>query len=83
MLAEIKTQLRTQVSNMTELPVEEIDEQAHLGELGIDSLQALELLVAIERTYGIEIPQEELEQFTSINKVAELVNRRVQALVTV
>lgn len=80
MFEEIKAQLKAQVASMTELPLEEIDVQAHLGELGIDSLQALELLVAIERTYHIEVPEEELAEFTSINNVAELVNRHVQAV---
>jgi len=80
MFEEIRAQLKIQVASMTELPEEEIDVQAHLGELGIDSLQALELLVAIERTYHIEVPEEELAEFTSINNVAELVNRHVQAV---
>jgi acyl carrier protein len=81
MFEEIRAHLKAEVAGMTELPVDEIDVQAHLGELGIDSLQALELLVAIERTYHIEVPEEELAEFTSINSVAELVDRHVRAVV--
>jgi len=83
MIDDIKLRLKSQVSAMTELPVEELDEQTHLAEFGIDSLQALELLVMLERTYRIEIPQEDLKHFTTIQNVAELVARRVQELVTV
>jgi acyl carrier protein len=78
MIEEIKAQLKTKVANMTELEMEEISEQAHFAEFGIDSLQALELLVMLERTYRIEIPQEALKHFTSISSVADLVARQMQ-----
>jgi acyl carrier protein len=74
---EIKMKLKTGISNMTETPVEEISEDASLAEVGIDSLMALELLVMLERTYHIEISQEELRHFTSINSVAELTARHI------
>ena len=78
MIEEVKAQLKTKIAGMTELKIEEIDEQAHLAELGIDSLQALELLVMLERTYQIEIPQAALKYFTSVNNVAELIARQMQ-----
>jgi acyl carrier protein len=78
MTEEIKTKLKTKIASMTELEMEEIDEQARLADLGIDSLQALELLVMLERTYQLEIPQEALKHFTSISNVADLIARRMQ-----
>ena len=78
MIDEVKAQLKAKIASMTELKIEEIDEQAHLAELGIDSLQALELLVMLERAYRIEIPQAALKYFTSVNNVAELIARQMQ-----
>ena len=78
MIDAIKMQLKTHIGGMTELPLEEISEEASLAELGIDSLMALELLVMLERTYHIEIAQEELQHFTTISKVAELTAGHLQ-----
>jgi acyl carrier protein len=78
MIEDIKAQLKTHVGRMSELPVEEIGEDTLLTDLGIDSLMALELLVMLERTYHIEIAQDELRHFTTIQNVAELTAALVQ-----
>ena len=43
--------------------------------LGLDSIDALELVVALEKTYGIRIPDEDVgkEAFASINALAAYV----------
>ena len=79
MLEDIKTLLKDRVAAMAEVPVEEIEADAPLEELGIDSLMALELLVMLQRAYRIEISQEDLRHFTSINSVAELTLQHIQA----
>lgn len=73
MREEISALLKSEVARMIEVPESSIDDSAHLSELGMDSLQALQLLVLIERTYSLQIGEEELQQFTSINAVTELV----------
>ena len=73
MRQEITTRLKGEVARMIEAPESSIDDSADLAELGMDSLQALQLLVLIERTYDLEIGEEELQQFTSIGAVADLV----------
>ena len=45
--------------------------------LGIDSMQALELLSEIERTFDVEIPDWELAGVSTIAGLAEVVKRRV------
>lgn len=55
----------------------EIDPAAPLfgSGLGLDSIDALELVVALEKTYGIRIPDEDVgkEAFASINALAAYV----------
>jgi acyl carrier protein len=58
---------------MIEQPETAIDDSAHLADLGMDSLQALQLLVLLERTYSLQIGEQELQQFTSINAISDLV----------
>jgi acyl carrier protein len=79
MVAEVIEQLKCEVSERTGVPINSIDETAHLADLGVDSLQALQLLVMLERTYGIEIGEDDLQHFTSIQSVANLVARRWEA----
>jgi acyl carrier protein len=73
MREEITALLRGEVSRMIELPETSIDDSAHLAELGMDSLQALQLLVLLERTYDLRIGEDELQQFTSVGAMADLV----------
>ncbi len=48
--------LRREISYILRMPEEQIDTSRPLGELGLDSLMALELQLAIERLCGTEIP---------------------------
>ena len=78
MFEQIKSQLKAQIAEMTETDVAEINDEVPLSELGVDSLMALELLVMLERTYKIEIDQEELKGFTSVNATAELIAQHLE-----
>ena len=78
MIAEIIAQLKQEVSERTETPIENIDPTVHLADLGIDSLQALQLLVMLERTYQVQLGEEDLKYFTSLESVAALVSRRME-----
>ena len=52
------------------------DDAALFGEgLGLDSIDALELVVALEKTYGVFIPDSEVGKkvFRSVNALAEFV----------
>lgn len=55
----------------------DIDAAAPLfgGGLGLDSIDALELVVGLEKTYGIRIPDEDVgkEAFASVNALADYV----------
>jgi len=57
--------------------VPEPDEPLFGGALGLDSVDALELVVALEKEFGIAIPNEELsaDALGSVRKLAELVTR--------
>jgi len=46
--------------------------------LGLDSIDALELVVALEKTYGVSIPDSEVGQrvFRSVNTLAQFVKEQ-------
>jgi acyl carrier protein len=49
------------------------------SDLGLDSLGALELMVALEDAFGIEIGTDEAKTIRTINDVVGLLRRRVMA----
>lgn len=46
-------------------------ESSFKDDLGADSLDLFELVMAVEEEYGIEIPSEELEQITTVGAMID------------
>jgi acyl carrier protein len=76
--SEVKNLLKNEIASKMDLPVDSIDENAHLADLGIDSLQALQLLVVLERSFGIVLNDDDLQYFRDINTLGNLVTSRIQ-----
>jgi len=72
---QIRSTLTKAVSEFLDLPEASIDCFAELADLGVDSLQAVQLLVLLERTYHIEISEEELKNFTSIDSIVARISK--------
>lgn len=51
--------------------VEITEETSFKDDLGADSLDLFELVMAFEEEYGVEIPSEDLEQLTTVGAVIE------------
>jgi len=45
-------------------------------DLGADSLDLFELVMAFEEEYGVEIPSEDLEQITTVGAVIDYLNSK-------
>ena len=68
---EIRVGVKQLVAEITERKPDQIGDTTLFGkDLGIDSLMATELMVAMERKYRIKIPEQE---FTKIRNVEEAV----------
>ncbi|MCZ6782564.1 MAG: acyl carrier protein [Proteobacteria bacterium] len=50
-----------------------------LDDLGADSLDVVELVMAIEETFGLEVPDEEIEALRTIGDVEKFVASRLAA----
>ena len=76
---ELKTKLIT-LLNLTDVTPEDFDENAQLvgGELGIDSIDVLEMVVMIEKDYGVIINNREIgkEVFASLASLARYIEQR-------
>lgn len=60
----IADQLNADASEITE-------ETSFKDDLGADSLDLFEVVMAFEEEYGVEIPSEDLEKLTTVGKVIE------------
>lgn len=45
-------------------------------DLGVDSLDAIELIMALEDSFGISIPQEEAKDLKTVREIVELIDAR-------
>jgi acyl carrier protein len=61
------------------LPAEQLVPEARLVEdLGLDSLDAVELAISVERKFEIEVPEEELTKLKTVADMVALVESRVK-----
>ena len=62
-----------------QLGVDEADitpESRFLDDLGADSLDTVELVMALEEEFGIEIPDEDAEKIQTVGDVAKYIDER-------
>ncbi len=76
----VREEVRNRVAELTETdPSEVTDEADFMEDLGVDSLMAIELMVALDKEYKIDIPEEEFRQIKNVNQAVEVVMRHVKA----
>ena len=66
--------LHQEVVKITGSDIEKINYQTDLSEIGLDSLNLLELLFQIENQYGVKVELENTDATQSIKTVADLKN---------
>ena len=74
----IKNDLRDVVAKIVEKRPETIGDNTLFSELGADSMMMLEVLVAIERKYNIEIPEESLPRMVNLNDSINIIKSLVR-----
>jgi acyl carrier protein len=72
-LAPDKGEIRAILADVLERePAEITDEAKFATELGVDSLVALEVVVALERRYGVKLDESKLAELTCLHAVHEM-----------
>jgi acyl carrier protein len=73
-----REELRAIVAQALDLPAADVTDEADFREdLEVDSLMALEIMVLLERRYGIKLDESELEHMTSLERVDRLVTAKI------
>jgi len=74
---KLKGELRALIAEIAEK--EEIPDDVHFKDLGIDSMMGVEIVAAIERQYKIKFADAELGEVTTLTKSYDLVKRKIEA----
>lgn len=73
MLEKMKEIMEEQLN----VDVTDIDESTSFkDDLGLDSLDLFELVMAFEEEYGIELPAEELENISTVGEIIEMIKSK-------
>ena len=75
---ELLKMFQSMATEIAEKDYSHVSEESVIADLGIDSLQMLELVGAMERELKIAIPDEQLVGIQTVRQLIELVQRRVQ-----
>lgn len=77
--ANLEQDMKELIAKISGHDMEELKPDAHFWEdLGIDSIKAIEITVAIEKKYKIRIKDEQIPQITTIAKAIEVVREALQ-----
>jgi len=78
--APVFDQIRTMASDLFGVPVERITSDSSPQTLEAwDSIQHLNLVLAVEEKFSLQLSPEEIERMTNIGETAKLIESKLQA----
>ena len=77
MAEAIHDRVRAIIAEQLGVKVEEVTDQASfIEDLGADSLDTVELVMALEEEFGIEIPDEDAEKMTTVGDATKYIDTK-------
>lgn len=76
-MTELEQEIVNIIAEETGIDKNEIGLNSNLYDLGIDSLSSLEILVALENRYKIEIPENELKNLDGVKEIVLIVSEKL------
>lgn len=70
---DIETKVKKIILEHISKDVEKFDSSSKLSEHGADSLDAVEIIMAAEEEFGIEIPDEDAQKMETMEQIVEYV----------
>ncbi|NAZ23028.1 MAG: acyl carrier protein [Thermocrinis sp.] len=76
---DLETRIKEIIADQLGVEIEKLREDANfVQDLGADSLDVVELVMAFEEEFGIEIPDEDAEKIRTVGDVINYLKERVQ-----
>ena len=74
----VREQVINLISEQLNVKLDEIKDSSELvGDLGADSLDAVEIVMEIEEEFEIEIPDEDADKFKTVGDIVNYITRRI------
>ncbi len=74
---ELIQKIRNVIANTQRIPVEKVTIDSSFEELGIDSMDGVNILFALENEFNITIPDEAAKQIRNVRQMMEGVERLI------
>lgn len=74
-----KNQILEWVAEAIRVPVEQIDLNKPLAEIGLDSLDAVHMIATIESTIRQDLPEDVIQRVTCLNDIFEMTRQKLAA----
>lgn len=72
----VEQEIREIVARFAHVGVEELEGATDLkADLNLDSLLALQIVAAVEKRFEIEVPDDEIDLYTNVDHIADVVRR--------
>lgn len=69
-MAQIEQEIRSIVSKIIKVPEDKLSPDADIfREYGVDSLLGIEILAALDKKYGIDIPEDKVRGIRTLNDI--------------
>lgn len=75
--ATLKEDLRALIAEIIEKDADAIGDDVLLRDLGVDSMQAIEIISDIERRYQLKIAESEFKNISTLNSVHRFVEEKL------
>lgn len=76
-MSEVAQKVKSIIAEQLGVKPEEVtDSASFVDDLGADSLDTVELVMALEEEFGIEIPDEDAEKITSVGEAVRYVEEK-------
>jgi acyl carrier protein len=78
-MADVDAKVKTIISEQLGVPESDVKPEASfVNDLGADSLDTVELVMALEEEFGVEIPDEDAEKIATVQNAIDYVKAKAK-----
>ena len=74
---EVKEKVREVLINLLKLKPQEVKDDVRLCDgIGVDSTEMVEVVIALEKAFGVKLSAKELTKFCSVNDIEKMIQSK-------